>query len=72
MEYVNRPNSSNSSLWVNESYVTNFNFNSTTSSGSDQRITLDNIRDRGHIPFLGTITAMEIYTGITERGALVL
>ena len=37
VEYVKRPNSSYSSLCVNGSYVTNFN--STASSGSDQRIT---------------------------------
>ena len=64
MEYVKRPNSSYSSLWVDGSYVTNFN--STASSGSDQRITLGNIRDGGDIPFLGTNAAMEIYVGITE------
>ena len=58
------PKSSYSSLWVNGSYVTNFN--STASSGSDQRITLGNIRDGGGIPFLGTIAAIEIYTRITE------
>ena len=43
------------------------NFNSTASSGSDQRVTLGNIRDDGDIPFLGTIAAMEIYVGITEE-----
>ena len=59
--YVKRPKRSYSSLWVNRSYVTNFN--STASSGSDQRITL---RDRGDILFLGTVTAVEIYAGITE------
>ena len=64
MEYVTRPKGSYSSLWVNGSYVTNFN--STASSGSDQRITLGNIRDGGDIPFPGTIAAMEIYAGITE------
>ena len=54
VEYVKRPKSSYSSLWVDGSDVTNFN--STASSGSDQRITLGNIRDGGDIPFLGTIT----------------
>ena len=29
-------------------------------------LTLGNIRDGGDVPFLGTIAAMEIYTGITE------
>ena len=48
----------------NGSYVTNFN--STASSGSDQRITLGNIRDGEDIPFLGSISAMEMYVGITE------
>ena len=56
MKYVKRPKSSYSSLWVNGSYVTNFN--STASSGSDQRITLENIRDGRDIPFLGTIAAI--------------
>ena len=64
VEYVKKPKSSYSSLWVNISYVTNFD--STTSFGSDQRLTLGNIRDGGDVPFLGTIAAMEIYTGITE------
>ena len=65
MEYVKGPTkSSYSSLWVNGSYVTNFN--STASSSSDQRITLGNIRDGGDIQFLRTIAAMEIYTGMTE------
>ena len=58
------PKSSYSSLWVNGSYVTNFN--STASSVSDQKITLGNIRNGGDIPFLGTIAAMEIYVGITK------
>ena len=64
VEYVKKPKRSYSSLWVNGSYVTNFD--STVSSGSNQRLTLGNIRDRGDVPFLGTIAAMEIYTGITE------
>ena len=64
VEYVKRPKSSYLSLWVNGSYVTNFN--SSASSASDQRVTLGNIRDGGDIPFLGTIAAMEIYVGITE------
>ena len=53
MEYVKKPKSSYSSIWVNGSYITNFD--STVSSGSNQRLALENIRD-----------AMEIYTGITE------
>ena len=65
MEYVKSPKSSYSLLWVNGSYVTNFN--STASSGSDQRVTVGNVRDGGDIPFLGTIAAMEIYAGITEE-----
>ena len=56
VEYVMKPKSSYSSLWVNESYVTNFH--STASFGSDQRLTLRNIRG-GNVPFLGTIAAME-------------
>ena len=64
VEYVEKPKSSYSSLWVNGSYVTNFD--STASSGSDQRITLGNIRDGGDIPFLGTMAALKIETGITE------
>ena len=64
VEYVKSPKSSYSSLWVNGSYVTNFD--STASSGSHQRLTLGNICDGGDIPFLGTIGRMEIYTGITE------
>ena len=64
VEYVKKPESSYSSLWVNGSYATNFN--STALSGSDQRVTLENIRDCGDIPFLGTIAAMEIYMGITK------
>ena len=58
------PKSSYSSLWVNRSYVTDFD--STASSGSVQRLPLGNIRDGGDIPFLVTIAAMEIFTGITE------
>ena len=54
--YVKRLKSSYSSSWVNASYVTYFN--STASSGSDQIITLGNIRDGGDLPFLGTIAAM--------------
>ena len=57
MEYVSRPTSSYSSLWVNGSHVTNSN--STASSVSDQRITLGNVRERGD-------SEMEIYAGITE------
>ena len=64
VEYVKRLKSSYSSLWVNGSYVTNFN--STASSGSDQRVTLGYICDGGDTQFLGTIAAMEIYVGITE------
>ena len=63
VEYVKKPKSSYSSLWVNGSYVTNFD--STASFGSDQRLTLGNIID-GDVPSLGTIAAMKIYTGITE------
>ena len=37
-------------LWFNGSYVTNFN--STASSGSDQRITRGNVRDGGDIQLL--------------------
>ena len=64
VEYVKKSKSSYSSLWFNGSYVTNFD--STVSSGSNQRVTLGNIRDGGDVPFLGTIAAMEIYTGISE------
>ena len=64
MEYVKRPKSSYSSLWVNGSDVTNFD--STASFGTAQRITLGNIRDGGDVQFLRTIAAMDIYTGITE------
>ena len=64
VEYVKRPKSSYSSLWVNGSYITNFD--STASFGSDQRLTLGNIRYGGDVPFLRTIAAMKIYTGITE------
>ena len=60
VEYVKNPKSSYSSLWVNGSYVTNFD--STASFGSDQRLTLGNIPN---VPFLGIIAAMEISTGIT-------
>ena len=66
VEYVMKPKSSYSSLWVNRSYVTNFD--TTASFGSNQRLTLGNIRDGGDVPFLGTIDAMEIYTGISEGG----
>ena len=45
VEYVMRPKSSYSSLWVNGSYKTNFN--STASSRSDHRIMLGNIHDGG-------------------------
>ena len=64
VEYVKRPKSFYSTLWVNGFYVTNFD--SSVSFGSSQKITLGNIRDFGDIPFLGTIAAMEIYTVITE------
>ena len=53
-----------SSLCVNGSCVTNFDL--TASFGSHQRLTLGHICDGGDVPFLGTIAAMEIYTGITE------
>ena len=56
---VKKPKSSYLSLWVNGFYVTNFD--STISSGSNQRLTLGNIHDVGDVPFLGTIAAMEIY-----------
>ena len=39
---------------------------STAASGSDQRLTLENIIDGGNVTFIGTIAAMEIYTGIRE------
>ena len=61
MEYVKRLKSSYSSLWVNGSYVTNFDLIRTRQL--IQRLTLGNIRDGGDVPFLGTIDAMEIYTG---------
>ena len=64
MEWVRKPTSSYSTLWVNGSYVTNFD--STASFGSDQLLTFGNIIDGGDVPFLGTIAAMEIYIGITE------
>ena len=64
VEYFKSPKSSYSSLWVNGSYVTNFD--STASSGSDKRLTLGNIRDGGDVPFLGDIAAMEIYSCITQ------
>ena len=60
VEYVKRPKNSVSSLWVHGSYVTNFD--SAASSGSDQRLTLGNIRDGGDVPFLGNTIGMEIYT----------
>ena len=64
VEYVKKPKCPYSSLWANGSYATNFD--SIPSFGSGQRLTLENIRDGGDVPFLGTIAAMEIYTGITE------
>ena len=64
VEYVKKPKTSYSSLWVNRSYVTDFD--STASFGSDQKLTLGNIIDGGDVPFLGTIASMEIYMGITE------
>ena len=64
MEWVRKPKSSYSTLWVNGAYVSNFD--STASFRSDQRLTLGNIIDGGGVPFLGTIAAMEIYAGITE------
>ena len=69
VEWVRKPKSSYSTLWVNGAYVTNFDSNA--SFGSDQKPTLGNIIDGGDVPFLGTIAAMEIYVGITE-GVLVL
>ena len=56
VKYVRKPKSSYSTLWVNGSYVSNFD--STASFG--------NIIDGGDVPFLGTIAVMEIYVGITE------
>ena len=64
VEWVKKPKSSYSTLWVNGDYVSNFD--SSSSFGSDQRITVGNIIDGGDLPFLGTIVAMEIYIGITE------
>ena len=68
VEYVKRTNSSYSSLLVNGSYVTNFD--STASSGSDNRITFGDIRDGGDIPFLGNLCGYHHgileFRGITE------
>ena len=55
VEWVRKPKSSYSTPWVNGAYVSNFD--STALFGSDQRLTLENI---------GTIAALEIYTGIIE------
>ena len=63
MEWVRKPKSSYSTLWVNGAYVSNFD--STASVGSDQRLTLGNI-DGGGVPSLRAMAAMEIYAGITE------
>ena len=65
VEWVRKPKISYSTLLVNGSYVSNFD--STASFGSDQKLTLGNIIDGGDVTFLGTIGAMEIYAGITER-----
>ena len=43
VEWVKKPKSSYSTLWVKEAYVSNFD--STASFGSDQRLTLRNIID---------------------------
>ena len=64
VEWVRKPKSSYSTLWVNGAYV--FNFDSTASFGSDQKLTLGNINDEGDVACLGTIAAMEIYIGIPE------
>ena len=64
VEWVRKPKSSYSTLWVNGAYVSNFD--STASFGADQKLTLGNIIDGGDVPFLGAIAAMEIYVGITE------
>ena len=64
VEWVRKPKSFYSALWVNGAHVSNFD--STASFGTDQRITLGIITDGGDLPFLGTIAAMEIYIGITE------
>ena len=64
VEYVKRPKSSYTTLWVKGVYATNFD--SSVSFGSSQKITLGNIRVGGDTPFRGTIAAMEIYAGITE------
>ena len=64
VEYIKKPKSSYSSLWINGSYVTNFDLIRTRQL--NQRLTLGNIRVGGDVQFLGTIDAMEIYTGIIE------
>ena len=64
VEWFRKPKSSYSTLWVNGAYVSNFD--STASFGSERKLTLGNIIDGGDAPFLGTITAVEIYFGITE------
>ena len=50
-EWVRKPKSSYSTLWVNRAYVSNFD--STASFGSDQKLTLGNIIDGGDVPFPG-------------------
>ena len=52
VEWVRKPKSSYSILWVNGADVSNFD--STASFGSDQRLTLGNIIDGGGVPFLGS------------------
>ena len=68
VEWVRKPKSSYSTLWVNGAYVSNFD--STASFVSDQKLTLGNIID-GDVPFLGAITAMEIYA-VSRKGCVVL
>ena len=64
VEWVKKPKSSYSTLWVNGAYVSNFD--PTSSFGSDQRLILGNIIDGGDVSFLGTTAVMEIYIDITE------
>ena len=64
VEWVRKPKSSYSTLWVIEVYVSNFD--STAAFGSDQKLILGNIIAGGYVPFLGTIAAMETYIDITE------
>ena len=63
VEWVKKPKSSYSTLWVNGAYITYFD--STASFGSDQKLTLGNIIDGGDVLFMGAIAAMEIYVGLT-------